>query len=118
MGGQTDGYSAEELEAVLCTMVTTSSLEGRRASAWAIVQIQEKRLWKHHLWELLRSSFCVVLLQLQFPRLSQMDLVITPRTAKKPKVHIFIPYIVVRMSAMLGMEMMNEFILFLVLIIG
>lgn len=62
----------------LCITVTTTSLESRWASDQAKVQIQEKRLWKHHLRELLRSSFCVVLLQLRFPRLSQMDLVIMP----------------------------------------
>lgn len=100
----------------LCKMVTTSSLERRWASDRAKVQIQEKRLCKYDLRELLRCSFCVVLLQLRFPRLLQMDLVITPRTAKKPKVPIFIPYIVLRMYAMLQM-MMNEFILFVVLTI-
>lgn len=49
-----------------------------------------------------------------------MDLVITPWTAKKPKVHIFIPYIVLGMEATLRMKMMmmNEFILFVVLIMG
>lgn len=98
MGGQTDGYSAEELEAVLPLHTGNSSrLERRRPSEQAQVQTEEKRLWKHHSRELLRSSFRVVLLQLGFPRLSQMDLVITPQTAKKPKVHILIPYIVLRM---------------------
>lgn len=77
VGGQTDGYSAEELEAVPSLYNGNNQKSGKKIG-FTPGQRQEKRLWKHHLRELLGSSFCVVLLQLRFPRLSQMDLVITP----------------------------------------
>lgn len=35
-----------------------------------------------------------------------------------PKVHIFVPYLALRMQTMLGMKVINKCILFVVLIIG
>lgn len=91
VGGQTDGHSAEEPEALLSLYMDNNQQSGKKTGFRA-----GQTLRKHHSTELLSSGFCVVLLQPRFPGLSQMDLVITLGTAEKPKVHIFIPYIVLR----------------------
>lgn len=97
-------------------METIGSLK-RCASDQARAQTQRKRP-ETACKRTVGLSFCVVFLQLKIPKALTDRFGHYVMTAKMPKVHIFVPYLVLRMQTMLGMKMMNKCILFVALIIG